>query len=164
MAATTTQRQSHSKVADRRRACGLTQSQLASRVGVTSQSIYYYERGDFKPSPKTAEALAAALDCDIADIQDGCEFCGGDASRELFTHIVCERCTERFFAIGESMCSDGAATCEVCGAEATAIVDGHVLCKLHHGAVARMVEKSVTTLQWLPQVDQLRALPEAETK
>lgn len=49
---------------------GLTQTQLAERVGVTYQSIGQYERGETSPSGKTLKKLADALDVGFYDLLD----------------------------------------------------------------------------------------------
>ncbi|MHA1339787.1 MAG: helix-turn-helix domain-containing protein [Promethearchaeota archaeon] len=47
---------------------GLTQAQLAEKVGVTRQTIYYLEAGKYMPSLKLALLLADALDVSINDL------------------------------------------------------------------------------------------------
>lgn len=45
----------------RRLAAGLTQGQLAERLGVTLQAVYLWERGDSIPSPRMYPRLSEAL-------------------------------------------------------------------------------------------------------
>lgn len=51
---------------DRRRELGLTQEEVASRVGVHANYIGYLERGLRRPGDKTLVALCEALDLDRA--------------------------------------------------------------------------------------------------
>lgn len=52
----------------RRLECGLTQKQLAEKVGVALSSVASWDRGEIRPSHKYFNALAEALACDVADI------------------------------------------------------------------------------------------------
>ena len=47
---------------------GLTQQDLANRVGVTRQSIIFVEQGRFRPSVELALRLARALDVRVEDL------------------------------------------------------------------------------------------------
>ena len=49
------------KLRDARKAAGLTQAELGSRVGVTSQAVTMYESGQRAPSLETLEAVCKAL-------------------------------------------------------------------------------------------------------
>ncbi len=49
------------KIRDFRKAAGLTQEQLAERIGKSVQTISQIERGGFAPSLGTIEAIAKAL-------------------------------------------------------------------------------------------------------
>lgn len=51
-----------------REASGLTQSELASAVGVTRQSINAIERGRYNPSLELALKLAEEFDCAVEDL------------------------------------------------------------------------------------------------
>ncbi len=54
------------RLKNRRRALGLSQTELARRVGVTDRTIQNYELGSRKPQQmEIVERLAAALDCSI---------------------------------------------------------------------------------------------------
>ena len=50
---------------DRRSAAGLTQGELAERVGVSRKTVNTVENGVFVPSTVLALKLAAALDCPV---------------------------------------------------------------------------------------------------
>lgn len=47
---------------------GMTQGQLAEKVGVLRRSISCYETGWRYPRPETLKKMAEALDCDVKDI------------------------------------------------------------------------------------------------
>ncbi|HEY7818845.1 MAG TPA: helix-turn-helix transcriptional regulator, partial [Vicinamibacteria bacterium] len=51
-----------------RAASGLSQSELADRVGLTRQAIYMIEAGRYLPNAMTALRLARALDCKVEDL------------------------------------------------------------------------------------------------
>lgn len=51
-----------------REAAGLTQGELADRVGVTRKTINTVERGHFVPSTVLALRLADALDASVEDL------------------------------------------------------------------------------------------------
>lgn len=53
---------------ERRKAAGLTQSQLADMVGVSPKTINTVENGVFIPSTVLSLKLALALDCSIHDL------------------------------------------------------------------------------------------------
>lgn len=48
---------------------GLTQAQLAEKIGVAHITIFQYESGWRVPKRETLEKIAAALDCKVEDIQ-----------------------------------------------------------------------------------------------
>lgn len=52
----------------RRKELGLTQSQLAQRIGVQPNYIVYLEKGERKPSDRTVLKIARALDLDRGDL------------------------------------------------------------------------------------------------
>jgi transcriptional regulator with XRE-family HTH domain len=52
----------------RRKELGLTQSQLAQRIGVQPNYIVYLEKGERKPSDRTVMKIARALELDKADL------------------------------------------------------------------------------------------------
>lgn len=59
------------RIRERRRAAGLSQQQLAERVGVTFQQIQKYERGANCVSFSRLLEMAAALTCSVADLAEG---------------------------------------------------------------------------------------------
>jgi ribosome-binding protein aMBF1 (putative translation factor) len=54
------------QVADRRRARGLSQAELASLVGTTQSAVARLESGGRPPRIDTLLRIAQALDCDLA--------------------------------------------------------------------------------------------------
>jgi transcriptional regulator with XRE-family HTH domain len=52
----------------RRKELGLTQSQLASRIGVQPNYIVYLEKGERRPSDRTLRRVAEALGLDKGDL------------------------------------------------------------------------------------------------
>ncbi|GAA1774247.1 hypothetical protein GCM10009681_52230 [Luedemannella helvata] len=52
----------------RRAAAGLTRAQLATRAGVSTRMIFFYEHGTHTPTPARLESLAAALGCGPEDL------------------------------------------------------------------------------------------------
>jgi transcriptional regulator with XRE-family HTH domain len=55
-------------IAARRRALGLTQAQLAERIGVDTETVSRFERGKHLPSLATLERLGDTLLCTMADL------------------------------------------------------------------------------------------------
>ena len=58
----------HNTVRRHRLLAGLTQSELAERVGVTRQTILSIEKGKYTPSVALALYLASALDARVEDL------------------------------------------------------------------------------------------------
>lgn len=56
------------KLADKRKRAGLTQSELAERVGLKYAAISSYETGVSFPKRKTLEKMAEVLNCNAADL------------------------------------------------------------------------------------------------
>ncbi len=54
-------------IKQRREAKGLTQSQLAKRVGVTSESVWHWERGTL-PKAQSLRKLAEVFEVDELDL------------------------------------------------------------------------------------------------
>ena len=48
--------------------CGLTQKEIAQKIGVSQQTISHYIKGDKMPSLDTLANLCVALDLDPAEI------------------------------------------------------------------------------------------------
>lgn len=59
------------QVRDLRLRAGLTQAELARRVGTTQSAIARWERGAVSPSLRTAHRLAAACGHDLAFVTEG---------------------------------------------------------------------------------------------
>ncbi len=53
---------------DRREAAGLTQAELAGRIGVSRKTVNTVENGVFVPSTIVALKLAKALSCTVEDL------------------------------------------------------------------------------------------------
>jgi putative transcriptional regulator len=58
----------HNSLRERRKDAGLSQEQLAERLGVSRQTIISIERGRFDPSLELAFRLAAVFDVRIEDL------------------------------------------------------------------------------------------------
>lgn len=58
------------RLAERRRAARLSQSELARRFGTAHSTIGKYERDEMKPSIEAAKRLAALLDTTVAYLLD----------------------------------------------------------------------------------------------
>lgn len=54
----------------KRKEKGLTQKELAEKVGITREYLNYLERGKCECSIKAARTLAKELDCDWTEIYD----------------------------------------------------------------------------------------------
>ncbi|WP_256220579.1 helix-turn-helix domain-containing protein [Streptomyces sp. CC53] len=61
-------RQLGHRIAEHRRAAGLSQDQLASRIGVERRSIQRYERGERDIAYTAVVLIADALDVPVADL------------------------------------------------------------------------------------------------
>lgn len=49
----------------------MSQAALGGAVGVTSHAVYLWESGRRHPSPENVEALAAALEVEVAELYGG---------------------------------------------------------------------------------------------
>lgn len=56
-------------IRSRRMELGLSQAELADKVGVSQAQIYYIERGRRKLTLETAMLLAAALGCRVEELE-----------------------------------------------------------------------------------------------
>lgn len=56
------------RVADQRKRAGLTQAQLAERIGVANETISRLERGSAVPSLGRVEAVASALGVELSEL------------------------------------------------------------------------------------------------
>lgn len=52
---------------------GMTQKQLAQKVGVTDVTITHYEKGHRDPKPKMLRKLATALECTVDELIGDCD-------------------------------------------------------------------------------------------
>ena len=59
---------SPSPIAARRLAAGMTQGQLAERIGVAPQHVGRWERNERKPKIDALIRIADALGCDVRDL------------------------------------------------------------------------------------------------
>lgn len=55
-------------VRNRRKELGLTQQQLADKIGISQNSISSIETGQYKPTAYTAALLCEALECSFEDL------------------------------------------------------------------------------------------------
>ena len=60
-----------SRIRDLRKNAGLTQEQLAQKIGVKKQNISRYESGRVEPNIRTAKKLADALGVSLEDMAQG---------------------------------------------------------------------------------------------
>ena len=58
----------HNKLKEMRERAGLTQQQLAEKVGVTQQTIWYYENGRREMKSGVLVELSNALECTVSDL------------------------------------------------------------------------------------------------
>ena len=63
-----TEQELATRLRDRRTAAGLTQAELAGRIGVSRKTINTVENGVFVPSTLLALKLAKALKCKVEDL------------------------------------------------------------------------------------------------
>lgn len=58
----------HNAVSEARKACSLTQAELAEKVAVTRQTIIAIEKGNYTPSVQLALRLAKALSKSVEEL------------------------------------------------------------------------------------------------
>ncbi len=56
------------RIADARHECGLTQRELAGKVGVTAQAVSKWERGSSCPDISILDEIACALDVSVSEL------------------------------------------------------------------------------------------------
>lgn len=61
------------RLAERRKALGMTQVELAKAAGVDQGAISNYENGGYKPKYAVAKRLAEVFGCTVGEIMDGFE-------------------------------------------------------------------------------------------
>ena len=52
----------------KRLAKGMTQEELGAAIGMTSQTIYYYESGQREPNLETLRKLSEVLECTVDEL------------------------------------------------------------------------------------------------
>ena len=71
-----------SKLQEKRKAAGLSQSQLAARVGMSVRTLQHYEQGSLDINKAAADMvyrLAVALECSVEDLLDVDRIVGPEA-------------------------------------------------------------------------------------
>lgn len=58
----------HNKLAEQRKDAGMTQQELADKLGVTQQTIWYYENGRREMKSSVLIAISEALGCSVTDL------------------------------------------------------------------------------------------------
>lgn len=58
----------HNRLAEMRKRAGLTQQQLAEKIGVTQQTIWYYENGRREMKSSVLVELSKALGCSVSEL------------------------------------------------------------------------------------------------
>ncbi len=56
------------RLRDRRRACGLSQAELALRIGVSRQTVNMIESGEYNPTLALCLRLCRTLGCTLDDL------------------------------------------------------------------------------------------------
>ena len=74
-------------IAALRSACGLTQEELAARIGVSRQSVAKWESGEFAPDLSNASALARVFDVRLDDLVNHSEEASGFPVPPMGKHI-----------------------------------------------------------------------------
>ena len=67
----------------RRKFCELTQKELAAKIGVTGQAVFYWERGTSEPRGDKIRMLAEVLDCPASYFTAGAVEDTGDALAQI---------------------------------------------------------------------------------
>ncbi len=74
-------------IATLRNACGLTQEELAARIGVSRQSVAKWESGESAPDLSNASALARVFDVRLDDLVNHSEETSGFPVPPMGKHI-----------------------------------------------------------------------------
>jgi transcriptional regulator with XRE-family HTH domain len=69
------------RVAERRKAMGLTQTQLAEQLGLSQQTLAHYEVGRLRIAVSTLVKLAVRLQCSVNDLLEGDQAAKGKNKR-----------------------------------------------------------------------------------
>lgn len=73
----------HNRLSEYRKRAGLTQRELADKLNVTQQTIWYYEHGKREMKSSVLIALSKALDCSIAELLGIDDFKGVIHNRDV---------------------------------------------------------------------------------
>lgn len=76
----------HNKLVEMRERAGLTQQQLADKLGVTQQTIWYYENGRREIKSSVLIEMSKALDCTVSELLGITEVAGIVPNREHIMH------------------------------------------------------------------------------
>ena len=92
-------------VKERREKCGLTQKELADRIGVSDKTVSKWETGKGLPDIALLEPLAQALNVSVIELMNGQYVVNknkaGNMLRSVFS--VCPVCGNVIFSTGESV-------------------------------------------------------------
>jgi transcriptional regulator with XRE-family HTH domain len=92
------------RIRERRRACGVSQGQLARAIGVTFQQVQKYERGSNRVSFSRLMDIVAALGCQLGDLADGLDSdrpaAPVDGSRQLMAEDGAADLLKAYAALG----------------------------------------------------------------
>lgn len=58
------------RIRARREALGISQAELARRVGVVKMSVSQWERGETMPTADKLPTIAAVLECEVVELYD----------------------------------------------------------------------------------------------
>lgn len=83
-----------------RKRAGMTQGELAEKVGVDTETVSRFERGATTPSLITLQLLAAALDTTMADLIGESSPMPNDQARTVVAWLGDLKSDDRAFAMG----------------------------------------------------------------
>lgn len=102
-------------IGERRRALGLTQAQLAERLGVDTETLSRFERGKHAPTLKNLIRLAGLLQTTVADLlaEEGQQPSDDATAMTVWLDVLSP--TDRAFAMAMlKQCCDHLATRQAC--------------------------------------------------
>lgn len=90
-----------------REAKGLTQTELAQTIGVTSKAVSKWETGKGLPDISLLQPLAAALDTSVIELMNGAQIVNRNRSGNLLRtkFYVCPVCGNVIHAVGDALIS-----------------------------------------------------------